>query len=72
MKGRLTNRLDRLVQAAKPGRCQWVGDRCVQHAVVGGGSTDQPEPALPELCAGCGRPISWRFVRLVGIDVDRL
>lgn len=72
MKGHLTSRLDRLVLAAKPGRCQWVGGGCVQHAVVGGGSTDQPEPELPEVCAGCGRLIAWRVVRLVGIDVDRL
>lgn len=72
MKGHLTRRLDRLVLAAKPGRCQWHAGRCVQHAVVGGGSSDPPEPDLPEVCAACGRSIAWRVVRLVGIDVDRL
>lgn len=66
------SRLDRLVLAAKPGRCQWQGGRCVQQAVVGDGSDDPPMPELPAVCGACGRPIVWRVTVLVGVAVDRL
>jgi len=69
---RLASRLDRLVRAAKPGRCWWHAGQCVQHAVVGDGSRDPLEPELPGVCADCGRPIAWRVVCLVRVDVDRL
>ena len=70
----LARRLDRLARAVRPGRCHWVGARCVQHAVVGYGSEDPSMPELPATRADCGRPVLWQVVVVVllGVDASRL
>ncbi len=68
----MATRLDRLAGRFRPASCYTGGRRCGKFAVVGDGTEDPPLPALPDVCARCGRPTSWSVVVIPGVDVEAL